>query len=190
MVKLGKFFYRWRGVIGFIAFWLTFFLSRPNAKTTFLTLPITLIGLLVRFWAGGYIGKTARSYELDGEVIVESGPYRFLRNPLYLGNFFLTFGVLLALNPPVFYQVLVIILFWIYYGIIIKSEQNYLEQKFGERYRLYCKTVSAILPSFRQKKFLAKDQKFDFRTAQREFQTIVIVLLIYGLIYLKAVRKI
>jgi protein-S-isoprenylcysteine O-methyltransferase Ste14 len=69
-------------------------------------------------------------------ALVTSGPYRFTRNPMYLGMAFLYvafafgFGVMwaMALLPVV---ILVVDRF------VIAREEPYLERKFGQRYRDY-----------------------------------------------------
>ncbi|HCJ66451.1 MAG TPA: isoprenylcysteine carboxylmethyltransferase family protein, partial [Elusimicrobia bacterium] len=49
---------------------------------------IAFFGLLIRFWAAGYLRKS--------EELCISGPYAYVRHPLYLGSFLLGFGFCLA----------------------------------------------------------------------------------------------
>jgi len=69
-------------------------------------------------------------------AIVVDGPFRFTRNPLYLGLTGLYAGVALlvdALWPLLLLVPLLVIVKW---GVIHR-EERYLEAKFGETYRLY-----------------------------------------------------
>ena len=190
MVRFGTILYQWRGVIGFIVFWIVWYFSRPGWLMIAIGLPFTIIGLILRFWASGYIGKESRSKELRVTSLITNGPYRFIRNPLYLGNFFLTLGILLGMNLPSYFIGAIIVLFWVYYAMIIKAEHDFLIQKFGEKYLSYCKATRAVIPkNFFKKTLSDESQQYEFRNAKKEFQTIIMMLLIYVIIYLRMVRK-
>jgi protein-S-isoprenylcysteine O-methyltransferase Ste14 len=188
MNKLGIILYRWRGLIGFIAFCFVWLLSRPSWTTIWFSLPITIIGLFLRFWASGYIGIEARNKKLSAKFLITHGPYCFIRNPLYLGNFFITLGVLVGFSSPVYLIIIILLLFWVEYLIIIRAEQDFLSKQFGEEYLSYCKTTGAILPkNLFGYTVLTKsnNQKFILRNAIREFQTVLILILIYVAIYFR-----
>jgi protein-S-isoprenylcysteine O-methyltransferase Ste14 len=82
--------------------------------------------------------------ELPTTAIVTAGPYRFTRNPLYvaLATFFL--GVTLGFNTWWGVVLLVPVLAVMHWGVI-RREERYLEQKFGEPYREYCSRVRRYL---------------------------------------------
>lgn len=191
MVKIGTFLYHWRGLIGFTTFWFAWLFSHPNLITIFVSLPFIIIGLLLRFWAIGYIGKESRSNSLKAKSLVTDGPYNYIRNPLYLGNFFLTLGVILALNLAVYLLILIIVLFWVYYSIIIKTEQDFLLKQFGEEYQSYQGKTGAIFPKHLTKQVTCPIKKrYSFCNAMNELQTLIILIIIYGLIYLHGLVKI
>jgi protein-S-isoprenylcysteine O-methyltransferase Ste14 len=191
MIKFGNFLFRWRGVIGFIAFVLIWLLSRPNLASIWISLPFILVGLFFRLWASGYLGKEGRSIEITTKSLITQGPYRFTRNPLYIGNFFLTVGVLIGFHSPFYLVILMLGLFLVEYSIIIKSEQDFLRKHFGNDYLTYCKMTGVIFPKSFHLTIPAKNnQKYLFKNALREIQTVIILLIIYGLIYLRMVIKI
>jgi protein-S-isoprenylcysteine O-methyltransferase Ste14 len=131
---LGRFLFRWRGVIGLAAFGVVFWLARPTVGPCFAGLAFVLAGLAVRFWASGYIGIEGRAREIDASRRVTSGPYRLLRHPLYVGNFLLVTGMLVALRPGIVVSVAVLVLFVLEYAIIVVAEERDLEAKGkGER---------------------------------------------------------
>jgi protein-S-isoprenylcysteine O-methyltransferase Ste14 len=69
-------------------------------------------------------------------ALVEAGPFRFTRNPLYLGLTLMYAGV--ALLIPALWPLLLLIpvLALMNWGVVLR-EERYLERKFGERYRSY-----------------------------------------------------
>jgi len=73
-------------------------------------------------------------------ALVTSGPFRFTRNPLYLSLGLLVAGAALAVNSL---ALLVMIIPWavVMRRGVIAREERYLDAKFGEDYRAYCRRV-------------------------------------------------
>ncbi len=69
-------------------------------------------------------------------TIVESGPYRFTRNPIYLGMFLGLVGLAIAFDNLWLLLMLVPFALVIRYGVVAR-EEAYLERKFGDLYRGY-----------------------------------------------------
>ena len=69
-------------------------------------------------------------------TIVESGPYRFTRNPIYLGMFLGLIGLAIAFDNLWLLPMLVPFALVIRYGVVAR-EEAYLERKFGDVYRGY-----------------------------------------------------
>jgi protein-S-isoprenylcysteine O-methyltransferase Ste14 len=69
-------------------------------------------------------------------TIVESGPYRFTRNPIYLGMFLGLIGLAIAFNDLWLLVTLLPFALVIRYGVVAR-EEAYLERKFGDVYRGY-----------------------------------------------------
>ena len=68
--------------------------------------------------------------------IVDTGPYRFTRNPIYLGMMLGLAGLAIAFDSLWLLLTLVPFAFVIRYGVVAR-EEAYLERKFGEFYRRY-----------------------------------------------------
>jgi protein-S-isoprenylcysteine O-methyltransferase Ste14 len=169
---LGRFLFRWRGVIGLAAFGVVFWLARPTVGSCFAGLAFVLAGLAVRFWASGYIGIEGRAREIGASRKVVSGPYRLLRHPLYVGNFLLVAGMLVALRPGVVVSVAVLLLFVLEYAIIVAAEERDLEAKGkGER---------------GNDEGADEAQGFAWRRAMCEWQTWLATGVALGLVLLKA----
>jgi protein-S-isoprenylcysteine O-methyltransferase Ste14 len=69
-------------------------------------------------------------------AIVETGPYRFTRNPIYLGMCLGLVGLAIAFNNLWLLGMLVPFVLVIRYGVVAR-EEAYLERKFGDAYRDY-----------------------------------------------------
>lgn len=69
-------------------------------------------------------------------AIVDSGPYRFTRNPIYLAMFLSLAGLAMAFDSLWLLATLVIFALVIRYGVVAR-EEAYLERKFGDVYRAY-----------------------------------------------------
>jgi len=97
-----------------------------------------LAGLLVRCWAAGYIKKI--------RVLTTAGPYSFVRNPLYVGNFLMGLGFCLFVRDLMLSLIYVVLFFFFYIGTM-KKEEVLLTDLFGEEYINYKKKVPAFIPS-------------------------------------------
>jgi protein-S-isoprenylcysteine O-methyltransferase Ste14 len=77
-------------------------------------------------------------------TIVESGPYRLTRNPIYLGMFLGLIGLAIAFDNLWLLIMLAPFALVIRYGVVAR-EEAYLERKFGNVYRGYCSRVGRWL---------------------------------------------
>ena len=82
-------------------------------------------------WAGSNVPTN-----LPTTTIVESGPYRFTRNPIYLGVFLGLIGLAIAFDNLWLLLMLVPFALVIRFGVVAR-EEAYLERKFGDDYRGY-----------------------------------------------------
>ena len=73
---------------------------------------------------------------LPSTTIVDTGPYRFTRNPIYLGMMLGLIGLAVALNSLWLLLTLAPFALVIRYGVVAR-EEAYLERKFGDVYRHY-----------------------------------------------------
>ena len=73
----------------------------------------------------------------EARRLVVSGPYRFSRNPDYIGQALLAGGLALLLGIPWALPALLPALLIVRYGVIAR-EERYLGRRFGEEYRQYC----------------------------------------------------
>lgn len=104
---------------------------------------ILVLGQVLRFIAAGYI-PSYRTEKIGAPELITWGVYRYVRNPLYLGNFLMGLGWSLLLSFRLCF--LFSVAFVILYGIIIPAEERFLMDKFGERYEEYKNNVPAFFP--------------------------------------------
>jgi protein-S-isoprenylcysteine O-methyltransferase Ste14 len=100
------------------------------------------VGFLVRVWATVYFYEhKMRVISLKPQTtLITSGPYRFSRNPLYLGgNVFIFFGAALFLGSPT--ALFATALHLLMMDRFIRREEEQLEREFGEMWRSYKKRV-------------------------------------------------
>lgn len=125
-------------------------LSLTGASNLLLWLGIffALAGAGLRTWGAAYLGSSVvKDGGMHGNVVVAGGPYRHLRNPLYLGTFLHTFA--LALLMPVSGAIFAIIAIGIEQLRLIGGEEAFLEGKLGQSYLDYKAKVPSLLPSIR-----------------------------------------
>ena len=174
---LGRFLFRWRGVIGLAAFGVLFWLARPTFGSCFAGVPFLLAGLAVRFWASGYIGIEGRAREIGASRKIVNGPYRLLRHPLYIGNFLLVAGMLVALRPSTVVIVAVLVLFVVEYSLIVIAEEADLKGVWSGESRVVSRESLASAAPVGQ---------FSTGRAICEWRTWVATSVAFGLALLKA----
>lgn len=111
-------------------------------------------GEILRIWAAGYIRKN--------KVLAIVGPYRHVRNPLYVGSFLIGAGFGIFIGNFVILA-MIIIVFLLIYNLKINSEEKKLSEIFGEKYINYKKNVGRWIP--RRKPYGNENEKFDLRLA-------------------------
>jgi protein-S-isoprenylcysteine O-methyltransferase Ste14 len=96
------------------------------------------IGFLLRVWATFYFYTQHMKVisRVPQETLITSGPYRFSRNPLYLGgNVFVFLGAVLLLGSPS--DVCLTAVNIVIVDLFIRREERQLERDFGEEWVRY-----------------------------------------------------
>ena len=109
---------------------------------------IVALAALVRSWAESYLHSSiVHDSALHGEQLVADGPFRHLRNPLYLGTVLLTIGIG-VLASRIGFVVMSVAMFLFTYRLILREEITLLQSQ-GESYRRYFAAVPSLIPSLR-----------------------------------------
>jgi protein-S-isoprenylcysteine O-methyltransferase Ste14 len=124
--------------------WLSF----QNATIALLIFGLfcAFAGASIRTWGSAYLGASiVQDHAMHGSRVMADGPYRFLRNPLYLGTWLHTFA--LALLMPASGAVIAIITITAMQLVLIAGEEKFLAAKLGQPYLDYKARVPRLLPA-------------------------------------------
>jgi protein-S-isoprenylcysteine O-methyltransferase Ste14 len=100
-------------------------------------LAVSALGEAIQLWCFASLQKN--------EMLAANGPYALVRNPMYLGRYFLLAGMLLLLGN---FWVLAAftVLYYLYMVNRVRREEMHLAPIFGEAYARYCAAVPRFLP--------------------------------------------
>jgi protein-S-isoprenylcysteine O-methyltransferase Ste14 len=131
--RLSRRIARWRVPLGFLLGAVVLWRADPTWSSLLLGASIATIGEAIRLWAAGHVEKSRE--------VTRSGPYRFVRHPLYLGTTLIALGLSIASASP-----LVAVMVLVYVGITIpaaiRAEEAHLREKFGGAYDSYVQRAS------------------------------------------------
>lgn len=190
-MNLGEYFFKYRSYTPLPFLFFMIFYSNPNIYTIVVGLVFVVLGEFIRIWANAWAGSETRTTGgVGGTYLVVSGPYAYVRNPLYIGNILIYLGLGIMSYAIFPYLQIIALLFFIYqYNLIIKEEEKFLRNKFGIDYEDYCKNVNRFLP--RLKKYINEqieqpefDWKKGLKSEVRSIQAIASVVIILILIWL------
>lgn len=122
--------------------------ARPTILSLLAGFGIVVLGEAIRFWGVSIVGAETRTTgTVGGTYLIMTGPYAFMRNPLYLGNMLMYAGVG-VMSMALFPWLLLAAVCWFYmqYALIISREEEYLNGHFGAPYAEYCSHVPRFVP--------------------------------------------
>lgn len=187
-VSLGKILFRIRGYTPIPFYIICLIYSRIELEI-FLT-GFLLIGLgeFLRIFSVGYIGISSRNTKNAGvDDLIISGPYRFVRNPIYLGNIliYLGFTVLSNVFFPLFSMITFVFFMFAYY-FIVRYEESMLRIQFEQNYERYLLLVPRFFPFYFSKLQIASSVKFDaVKALHSEKITLIVLVLAFFAIIIK-----
>ncbi len=126
--------------------------GRPSKFSAAVGLPLALAGEALRCWAVGYSGVTTRGDVVTAPELVTAGPYAYVRNPLYLGNFLTALGFSIAFTGRLdVRRGAALTAFGLgtmaaVYASIVPLEEAYLRQTFGPAFDEYAARVPPLIP--------------------------------------------
>lgn len=107
---------------------------------------LAVLAALVRTWAAAYLrSELVHDWKIHSEGLVADGPYRYVRNPLYLGG--LLFAVGLAMTASRLGFVVIVGGLTLFYYRLIAREESLLRETQGESYRQFLTLVPCLVPS-------------------------------------------
>jgi protein-S-isoprenylcysteine O-methyltransferase Ste14 len=109
-------------------------------------LVITVLGLAIAVWARVHLGRnwSSRPTIQVGHTLIRTGPYRFVRNPIYTGLLVGYIGTAIVIGA--FWAFVLIIFLLAAFLMRIREEEKLLLGEFGEEYEKYRREVKALIP--------------------------------------------
>jgi protein-S-isoprenylcysteine O-methyltransferase Ste14 len=111
-----------------------------------LAVAITALGFALTLWARAILGgnwSSSVTIKVSHELI-RSGPYRWVRHPIYTGLIIAMAGTAIARDE--WRGLLAVLLLWIAFTIKRLKEEQFMRQTFGPQYIEYTRTTGAIFP--------------------------------------------
>lgn len=121
---------------GFVLAAAFLWLAEPSAQSLAVGLPVSLVGLAIRSWAAGHLEKNT--------TLTDSGPYAWVRNPLYIGTLMVAAGLVIAARRWEL-AALAAAFFALIYLPVVELEEQYLRELFPA-FPEYAARVPKLLP--------------------------------------------
>lgn len=164
--------------------------ARPTIVSLVVGFTVVFLGELIRFWGVSIVGAETRTTgTVGGTYLITTGPFSYVRNPLYLGNMMLYTGIgimSMALFP--WLQIVALVWFYVQYTLIVSREEEYLAKAFEGEYQDYRENVRRFLPRLTPYRSIHPPAKGMSTTEgiaseRRTLQAIILVTAIIAAIY-------
>lgn len=136
--------------------WLALELSRSGVTSFTVATPIVILcgsilaalGVLFRVSGTAYLGNSiVLSRQMQAGAVMAAGPYRYVRNPLYLGIWFMVAAMAFVMPPTG--ALVTMVLLTVFLVRLILGEEAFLTARLGDPYRAYLSAVPRLLPRLR-----------------------------------------
>jgi len=160
--------------------------AHPTVLSVAVGFVFVAVGESVRFWSSGLLLKT--------KELMTAGPYRFTRNPLYLGRFLILTGVIIMVNLPNHLSWIGLIVGWVWFlGVYMRRKERVeparLREEHGEAYDRYFRAVPALFPTLRPyADFTPASWSFDRMKRNREYWMVIALLAVTAYLLRKALQ--
>lgn len=153
----------------------------PNPTSLAGGFAVAFAGLAFRFWAVGHAHfETRATRNVGAPKLVTSGPFGYVRNPLYVSNILLYTGFAVMANL-LWLAIATAVWFIIQYSLIVSREEEFLKGEFGGAFEKYRKSVPRFIPrlrSYSREERAGIDSRIAWRSERRTHQAFVIALLL------------
>jgi protein-S-isoprenylcysteine O-methyltransferase Ste14 len=164
--------------------------ENANIWSLILGLIIITTGEFLRLWGVSWAGSETRTTgHMEGTYLIVSGPFAYMRNPLYIGNILIYLGIgIMSFAIFPYLQVFALLFFIFQYYHIIKAEEEYLLNRYGEQFKKYKKNVPRLFPKLTpyrpgEVKQPSFKLKAGLRSEKRTFQAIGFVMVTIFLLW-------
>ena len=140
-----RWFFRHRGVLVTppLVFSLVYFRGEVEAPRLCwpLGIGVVLLGMALRIWAQQHLHHRLRL----PMQFTTTGPYQFVRNPLYIGNILIYLGAIVTSKLAWMVPLTLLWSLGIYF-LVVRYEEAHLLEQYGEAYRRYLREVPRWFP--------------------------------------------
>ncbi|HEY4216761.1 MAG TPA: isoprenylcysteine carboxylmethyltransferase family protein [Gemmatimonadaceae bacterium] len=119
--------------------------AHPAAINWIVGAVLIVIGEWIRLAGVSAAGTVTRRRSRNVQRLVTYGIFRWVRNPLYVGNFFIWMGFV-VISGVMWFLPIAIVIFGIEYSLIVAYEEGVLESIFGREYLDYKATTPRWIP--------------------------------------------
>ncbi|MFZ0632776.1 MAG: isoprenylcysteine carboxylmethyltransferase family protein [Acidobacteriaceae bacterium] len=138
----------WLAISTTLALWHWLPLEQASLLVTGLAILCAVIGAALRVWGTAHLGSgVVHSQHMQAGQVMAAGPYRYVRNPLYLGSWILSLGISILMPPSG--ALVFLVLEGIFYFRLILGEEAFLADQQGESYLEYRRAVPRLIPGLR-----------------------------------------
>lgn len=127
---------RMRVPCGFVLLAAYVWLARPSLQSIARGMLVAIVGLAIRAWAAGHLEKNM--------ALAESGPYGYVRNPLYLGTLTVAAGFVIAAERWELVALFAAVFVFVYLPVV-ELEEQHLSNLFPE-FAHYKRRVPKLIP--------------------------------------------
>ena len=126
--------------------------ARPTAVSLLGGFCFVSVGELFRLWGVAIAGSETRTTDaVGGTFLITTGPFAYVRNPLYLGNILLYVGISIMSNALMPWLPWIALMYFLFqYSMIVSLEEEYLARTFGGDFARYSKAVPRLVPTLRR----------------------------------------
>ncbi len=125
-------------------------LDRATLALTIVAIVCAVLAAAWRTWGTAYLrASVVYDSRMRADQIVADGPFRFVRNPLYIGTLFHALALTILLSPSG--AIFVIVLVQVFHFILVAGEERLMLAQRGEQYAQYLKAVPRWIPAITPK---------------------------------------
>jgi len=156
----------------YLGAFLLFFFSKPYFPGIAVGLILIFLGESIRVWAAGHLQKN--------ETLTVTGPYAYVKNPLYIGTILITVGFCILADNIYLLAAATLIFCFHYIPYKKRMEGDRLKKIFGNQYEDYDQKVPEYLP--RWKRYSDKSVPWQFRCFIENSEVGILLIILAGIL--------
>ncbi len=145
MKKPYNMIYKIRGILMAPPFLFLVFVFHGETERDHVIWPVGLaifgVGVLIRVWAQIHLHYRLRIHK----ILTKTGPYTYVRNPIYIGNTSMLLG-LTVLSELLWFLPVMLLWCMAVYTFVVRREEAHLLQKYGQSYGEFLRNVPRWMP--------------------------------------------